>query len=165
MCQAFLRSNSHLKPCWSRGSKALLAGTVHMLYFKYNSRQNVEVEGKGGNTFIFGLRKQCDTWQAWISFGEAVLYITEIKFDHCWRKTEIPQPGSRAVIEAVNVCCELGPDILNTLLGQLLRASAMWMLWPWRAQSVGRGWQGASRTVSNQRLWTAPNLWDHFPWY
>lgn len=63
-----------------------------------------------------------------------------------------PSLDGRAVIEAVHVCCELVPDILNALLGQLLRASALWMLWQWKARSVGRGWLGASRTVCNQRL-------------
>lgn len=146
MFQAFLRGHSHLKPCWSRGSRASFPGTGHMLYFKYNSRQNWEVEGKRGNIFLFGLRKQCDTWQAWISFGEAVLYVTEIKFDHCWRKTETPSLDGRAVRVAGNVCCELVPDILKALLGPgLLRAAATGMLWQRESSELGEAAGSSSK--------------------
>lgn len=158
MFQAFLRGHSHLKPCWSRGSQAWFDGMVHVVYLKYNSRQNVDVEGKRGNIFIFGLRKQCDTRQAWISFGEAVLFTAEIKFDCCWGKTESPSLHGRAVRVAVPSALGWFPDILNTFLGQLLRACAVGMLW--EKESVGRGW-----AACNQRLWSAPGLWDHFPWY
>lgn len=164
MFQAFLGGHSHLKPSWSRGSQASFAGTVHMLYFKYNSRQNVEVEGKRGNIFIFGLRKQCDTWQAWISFAEAVLHITEIKFDHGWRKTEIPQPGWQGCKSGCS--CLLWADswhlehIAGAAPPSLCHGDAL-------ADGEHRAGErlGASRAACNQRLWTVPSLWDHFPWY
>lgn len=135
--QAFLRGHSHLKPCWSRGSQALFAGTVHTLYFKYTSRQDVDLEGKRGNIFIFGLRKQRDTWRGCISLGEAALCVAEIEFDHCWRQTERPRLDGRAGRWLL-----LSPDILNTLL---LPACAMWVLWQMESMGSGERLAGSSK--------------------
>lgn len=54
-----------------------------------------------------------------------------------------PSLDGRAVIVAVNVCCELVPDILNALLGQLLRAFAMWMLWQLESMEHGEKLAGS----------------------